>query len=348
MITSVKRLGAIAAAAALTLAAAQAQAGWGGHRGHGSSGGSGGSYGSYGSSGGYYSYGSWGSSGGSSGGSWGYSGYGSSGGYHSYGSWGSSGGSSGGSWGGYTDHGDAHYAPAAPQDSMPAPPAPNAPARGADGAAPADGAVPGGATPPPAPPGAAGPGGSSTQYRASDTNALLTVNVPTEAKVFINGTATSSRGDLRQYISRGLRNDARYNYEVRAEITRDGKTVSDVKTVQLGAGETANLAFNLASVEPTQAQASVKTTLIVHVPADAKVFLAGQETKAGGPVRQFTTTRLTSGSQWASYPVRVVVTRDGKTVSKEESVSLKAGDSREIEFNFDAPQSIGKVARATR
>jgi uncharacterized protein (TIGR03000 family) len=55
----------------------------------------------------------------------------------------------------------------------------------------------------------------------------LTVNVPAEAKLFVNGAATSSRGETRQFISRGLRDDARYNYEIRAEITRNGRTASE-------------------------------------------------------------------------------------------------------------------------
>ena len=53
----------------------------------------------------------------------------------------------------------------------------------------------------------------------------------------MNGQATSSTGDTRQYVSRDLTAGYNYTYEVRAEIVRDGRTVEQVKKVDLRAGE---------------------------------------------------------------------------------------------------------------
>ena len=178
-------------------------------------------------------------------------------------------------------------------------------------------------------------------------NALLSVKVPADAKVFVNARETSSTGTDRDYISRDLQNGAHYNYQVRAEFTRDGQTVSEVKSIQLTAGQTANIDFlaGAPSVQ-TAATAPVQTTLVVHVPADAKLFLAGHETKATGEVREFTTTRLNSGSEWTTYAIRAEIERDGKTQVREESVSLKAGESREVSIAFDGPAAGERVANA--
>ena len=65
----------------------------------------------------------------------------------------------------------------------------------------------------------------------------------------------------------------------------------------------------------------------------AKVFIAGQETKAAGEVREFATTKLAPGQEWSDYVVRVEVTRNGETLSHEESLTLVGGSNKELEFN---------------
>ncbi|HWB09715.1 MAG TPA: TIGR03000 domain-containing protein [Pirellulales bacterium] len=330
---------------------------------------SGGSYGSWGSSGGSWgsSGGSWGSSGGSWGssggyyygsygghhhrhhhrrayyGSWGSSGgsWGSSGGYY-YGSWGSSGGSwgsSGGSWGstgGVVVGGDV-MAPAAP--SMPASPPPphpsdmpadGTPQPGADLDMPEEGA--------PAVPTDNG----NTFYRPS-TNATLTVRVPAEARVFVNGLATTSTGTVRRYVSNGLRAGYAYTYQIRVEVIRDGQTVSETQTVKLQAGDTPNLEFALnGSDSDPIANQPVRTSVTLYVPADARVYLSGNETHSSGEVRTFSTTKLAAGESWGNYVVRVEVDRNGRTLSKEETIAINGGETRDLAIDFDAPQ----VARA--
>jgi uncharacterized protein (TIGR03000 family) len=304
---------------------------FGHHRWHGSSGGGwGGSSGGWGGSSGGYggsSGGGYGSSGGGSwgGGHWGHKhwrwhgssggyGGGSSGGYGgSSGGWGSSGGgSSGGYWGGSSggsgggsSGGTYYYSPgtemAPMMDPAVVPPA---------GAAPVI----------PAP-------GTSTSTMRSD--GLLSVNVPEDAKIFVNGQATSSSGEMRQYVSRELTAGFNYTYEVRAEVIRDGRTVEQVKKVDLRAGETARVAFDFPATNSTE------TSLTVHVPADAKVFLAGNATKAGGETRVFRTTGLSGNKGWDGYTVRVELDRGGRTLVKEETISLKAGQSQELSFDFE-------------
>lgn len=168
---------------------------------------------------------------------------------------------------------------------------------------------------------------------------MLTVEVPADARVYVNGRETRSTGTIRRYISRGLDPSASYTYEVRAEVERDGELQSDVQIVQVGAGQVTGLAFQFdTSAEERVATQPVKTSLILHVPADAKVFLAGRETKSTGPVREFATTQLAEGGEWTEYPVRVELDRDGEVLTREVSISLAAGESREVQVDFDAPQ----------
>jgi uncharacterized protein (TIGR03000 family) len=197
----------------------------------------------------------------------------------------------------------------------------------------------------------AGPAPTNSTYHPTygplRNSALLSVKVPADAKVFVNGRETTSTGIDREYISRDLQAGARYNYDVRAEFTRDGQSVSENKSIQLTAGQTANVDFTpgTPSVQ-TAAADSLRTTLVVHVPADAKLFLAGHETKATGEVREFTTTRLNSGSEWTTYAIRAEIERDGQTQVREETVSLKAGESRDVSLVFGAAANGERVANA--
>ncbi len=197
----------------------------------------------------------------------------------------------------------------------------------------------------PAPTGEAAPAPSSSTYHPTygpeRTSALLSVKVPTDAKVFVNDQSTTSTGSDREYISRDLAPGAVYNYDVRAEFVRDGKPVSETKSVQLTAGQSANLDFDAAAT----AAAETRTTLTVHVPADARLYLADHETQATGEVREFSTNRLPAGSQWATYAIKAVIERDGKPIVHEQTISLKAGESRDLTINFDEPAQ--KVATKT-
>jgi uncharacterized protein (TIGR03000 family) len=166
-------------------------------------------------------------------------------------------------------------------------------------------------------------------------SAFLTVKVPAEAKVFVNDRATTSTGADREYVSHDLAPGARYNYNIRAEFERDGKTVVENKTIQLTAGQTANLDFVGAEQVQTADNADTRTTLIVRLPADAKLFLAGRETKASGEVREFSTTRLPNGSEWQKYEIKAVIERDGHEEVREQTIQLAAGESREVTISFD-------------
>ncbi|MEQ8208497.1 MAG: TIGR03000 domain-containing protein [Lacipirellulaceae bacterium] len=159
-------------------------------------------------------------------------------------------------------------------------------------------------------------------------------SVPEDAKIFVNDSLTTSTGSERTFASSGLKAGKSYAYDFRIVYTVDGEEVVREKTIQLQAGQDVRLSLDgdtpvVAKAEP------VKTELTLAVPADAKVFLAGAETRQTGETRTFASTRLKSGQTWEDYTVRVVLERDGQTLVKEKSMNLAGGESYELSFDFD-------------
>lgn len=169
-----------------------------------------------------------------------------------------------------------------------------------------------------------------------DGMAVIEIDVPENAKVFVNGKRTTSTGTERKFVSRGLQRGYTYTYTIRVEDEIDGQLVTETKTVRVTAGQDAKLAFQL--------QKEFETVLTLNVPEDAEVFLGGNRTKATGNVRIYRTKALQRGDAWEDYQIRVVVKRDGKPVVREQSISVNAGDNKALTFDFDTSNDNLKVA----
>lgn len=110
--------------------------------------------------------------------------------------------------------------------------------------------------PVPAEPGSAPAPAPKAGMSASESG-ILTVWVPYDAKVSINGVATKSTGSRRQYVSFDLKSGLSYKYEVKATVVRNGQTLEDNRTVVLTAGETTAVAFGF-NVQSQQQVASTR------------------------------------------------------------------------------------------
>lgn len=84
-----------------------------------------------------------------------------------------------------------------------------------------------------------------------DGSGLLTIWVPEDAKVFVNGYETKSTGAQRRYVSHGLKGGLTYKYEVRAQVVRDGKTLEEVRNVYLTSGAREGIAINFDATKNT-------------------------------------------------------------------------------------------------
>jgi len=81
---------------------------------------------------------------------------------------------------------------------------------------------------------------------------------------------------------------------------------------------------------------AVRLPVTLHVPADAKISLAGVDTKQSGDVRQFATTRLAAGQTWDGYKVVVEMNKNGQTLHEERTIKLVGGEAQELSVNFDS------------
>ncbi len=74
--------------------------------------------------------------------------------------------------------------------------------------------------------------------------------------------------------------------------------------------------------------------MTLRVPSEAKVVLAGNETKTEGELRTYRTKGLKDGESWDDY--KIIVTYKGQT--KEKTIRLMAGDQLEMAIGFDDVQ----------
>lgn len=181
-----------------------------------------------------------------------------------------------------------------------------------------------GGTPPP--PGPAGDDSTQSVPKAAADAAVLSIALPVDARVYINGRLTKTEGSVRNYVARKLDEGTEQGYQVKAILMRNGKQLVRTETVQMKRGVTRTLEFDFDK--------PVTTLLSLKVPANAKVRLCGAETSATGERRFFETSKLQDGESWDNYEIEVTVDREGEEVVARKTLSLHAGDSRSIVFDF--------------
>lgn len=79
------------------------------------------------------------------------------------------------------------------------------------------------------------------------TTALLSVHVPADAGVWIDGAPTSQRGDWRSFATPPLESGQVFSYEVRARWQVEGKEVERTRTVQVRSGDRLTIDFSAAA-----------------------------------------------------------------------------------------------------
>ena|GEM_PF-4839672 len=76
-----------------------------------------------------------------------------------------------------------------------------------------------------------------------------------------------------------------------------------------------------------------KAQIVFNVPADAVIYLVGQKMTNTGDVRAFNSPVLKDGKKFG-YPIRVELTRDGKTYKAEATQLVRANDRVELKVEF--------------
>jgi len=97
---------------------------------------------------------------------------------------------------------------------------------------------------------------SASTSPADDTTASLTVNVPADARLWIEGTPTTSTGPVREFNSPPLTPGNRYTYDIKASWQENGKEVTQAQQVRVTAGTHVNVNFPVPPRTPGQAPAA--------------------------------------------------------------------------------------------
>ena len=76
---------------------------------------------------------------------------------------------------------------------------------------------------------------------------LLTISVPSDARVYINGKLTQSVGEERNYVSPGLTKGWPFKYVVRVEVVRNNQLLEETQTIFSTGGEHKWMVFGLGA-----------------------------------------------------------------------------------------------------
>jgi uncharacterized protein (TIGR03000 family) len=79
------------------------------------------------------------------------------------------------------------------------------------------------------------------------------------------------------------------------------------------------------------AQGPARATIVLRVPADAKVYFDGATTKQTGTPRTFVTPALRAGIAFP-YELKAVIVRQGKVLSRTERITVRAGRTTRVDW----------------
>jgi uncharacterized protein (TIGR03000 family) len=91
-----------------------------------------------------------------------------------------------------------------------------------------------------------------------------------------------------------------------------------------------------------------RATIIVHLPADARLMVDGKATRATSGTRRFISPPLESG-QGYHYTLKAEIDRDGEPMTVTKRVDVRAGESEEVTLRFtDLNQSSERKGAPAR
>jgi uncharacterized protein (TIGR03000 family) len=88
---------------------------------------------------------------------------------------------------------------------------------------------------------------------------------------------------------------------------------------------------------PKKVQAEDRATVVVNLPADARLTVGGRPTASTSAQRHFITPALPEGDSF--YVLRAEIVRDGRTLTAEQRIAVRPGEETRVNFDF-APAGI--------
>ncbi len=104
-------------------------------------------------------------------------------------------------------------------------------------------------------------------------------------------------------------------------VKKNGTTPPNPTPLNNGAGQVSTV----ASTAPA--------TIVVNLPADAKLTVDGAATQSQTARRRFVTPALPTGRTF-NYTMQAEVVRDGKAVTQQQTVTVRGGTTTNVSFTF--------------
>jgi uncharacterized protein (TIGR03000 family) len=165
---------------------------------------------------------------------------------------------------------------------------------------------------------------------ANPNQATIIVQVPAEAKMFVDGQEANLTSTSRRFVTPALETGRDYYYTIKAELVREGKTLADSKHVVFRAGQTVKVDFGDMSTAKVVPQAA-PATVTVRLPADARLTIDGIDCPLTSATRTFDTPKLDPGQRYA-YTIKAELIREGKTRAASKKVIVEAGKKVDVDF----------------
>ena len=161
---------------------------------------------------------------------------------------------------------------------------------------------------------------------ASPDRARVIVRLPDDAKLYANGQLTNLVSGERDFTTPNLEKGRDFQYAMKVEYVRDGKTITDSQAVRVRAGEVSVVNF----ADQTRVE-TVTSKVTVNLPQGAKLFVENQLRELPNGTKEFQTPHLQKGAEYA-YSFRAELLKDGKTIAKTQRVVFKGGDPVNVDF----------------
>lgn len=163
--------------------------------------------------------------------------------------------------------------------------------------------------------------------------ARVIVRLPADAKLFANEQLTNLSSDERMFNTPTLEKGRDFQYTMKVEYVRDGKTYFDKQVVKVRAGETSMVQFADLTIAST-----VSSTIKVLAPENAKVIVENKQELPAG-VKEYKTPQLAKGAEYA-YSFRAELTKNGNKQSQTKRIVFKAGEPVTVDFtDMDSPRT---------
>jgi uncharacterized protein (TIGR03000 family) len=165
-----------------------------------------------------------------------------------------------------------------------------------------------------------------TSLPAAPDQARVIIRLPADATLYANNVPTALTSAERAFVTPSLEKGRDFQYTMKVEYVRDGRTVTDSKVVRVRAGDTA-----VAEFADVAAAATVTSTIKVVLPAGAKLYVDNLPRELASGSAEFRTPALVKGSEYA-YSFRAERVVGGKKLEKSQRVVFKAGEPVMVDF----------------